>query len=115
MSLTGVFFFSLSFSLSLFYPIQEVQLGFRVAASIAFACLPLSNLNSLGLLGVAAGITAFLVITETYGKLHRGEPLSKLSAAEQDAADAQRERTDDILERQESEDEPVRENAHKKE
>jgi hypothetical protein len=50
-------------------------------------------------MAIAASITTFLVITETYGKLHRGEPLSKLSAAEQDAADAQKARSADILER----------------
>jgi hypothetical protein len=53
-------------------------------------------------MGIAASITTFLVITETYGKLYRGEPLSKLSAAEQDAADAQKARSADIVERQDS-------------
>jgi len=94
---------------------REVQLGFRIAAGIALTCLPLSNLGSLQLLGVAAGITAFLVITETYGKLQRGEPLSKATAAEQDAADAQNGRTDEMLERQDSEDTPTRVSARKKE
>jgi hypothetical protein len=94
---------------------QEVQLGFRIAAGITLTCLPLSNLSPLGLLGVAAGITAFLVITETYGKLQRGEPLSKPTAAEQDAADAQNQHTDEMLERQDSDDSPTRESAHRKE
>jgi hypothetical protein len=92
---------------------QEAQLGFRIAAGIVLACLPLSNLSPLGLLGVAAGITAFLVITETYGKLQRGEPLSKPSAAEQDAVDAQNEHTDEILEREDLD--STRESAHRKE
>jgi hypothetical protein len=50
---------------------------------------------------------------ETYGKLHRGEPLSILSAAEQDAADAHDARNHEILERQDSECIPTRESARK--
>jgi hypothetical protein len=40
------------------------------------------------MLGNSAGLTSFLVIEETYGKLRRGEPLAKPNAAEQDAIDA---------------------------
>jgi hypothetical protein len=69
----------------------------------------------LELLGVTAGITGFLVVIETYGKLQRGEPLSKLSAAEQDAADAQNERTDEMLEKQNSDDTTTGESTRKKE
>jgi hypothetical protein len=66
-------------------------------------------------MGVAAAITTFLVITETYGKLHRGEPLSKLSAAEQDAADAQKARIEDvILERHGSDETLMMESTRKK-
>lgn len=40
------------------------------------------------MLGTSAGLTGFLVIEETYGKLRRGEPLAKPSGVEQDAIDA---------------------------
>lgn len=40
------------------------------------------------MLANAAGLTTFLVIEETYGKLRRGEPLAKPNAAEQDVMDA---------------------------
>lgn len=55
------------------------------------------------------------MVIETYGKLQRGEPLSKLSAAEQDAADAQNERTDEMLEKQNSDDTTTGESTRKKE
>ncbi|KAH7320370.1 hypothetical protein B0J17DRAFT_298607 [Rhizoctonia solani] len=64
------------------------QLGFRVAVGAILICLPLSDLSPLHLLGTSAGLTSFLVVEETYGKLRRGEPLAKPSAAEQDAIDA---------------------------
>ena len=37
------------------------------------ACLPLSKLTPLEMMGTCAGLTTFLVIEETYGKLHRGK------------------------------------------
>ena len=40
------------------------------------------------MLANSAGLTTFLVIEETYGKLRRGEPLAKPTAAEQDMMDA---------------------------
>lgn len=40
------------------------------------------------MLANSAGLTTFLVIEETYGKLHRGEPLAKPSATEKDMMDA---------------------------
>lgn len=37
-------------------------------------CLPLAtSLSPLELLGTTAGLTTFLVVEETFGKLHRGE------------------------------------------
>lgn len=42
------------------------------------------------MLGTCAGLTTFLVIEETYGKLARGEPIAKMSAAEENAAAALR-------------------------
>lgn len=65
------------------------QLMFRVAVGIIIICLPLAhNLSPMNMLGTSAGLTGFLVVEETYGKLHRGEPLAKPSGAEQDAIDA---------------------------
>ncbi|CAE6458086.1 hypothetical protein ACGC1H_006833 [Rhizoctonia solani] len=64
------------------------QLGFRVAIGIIMICLPLSDLSPLNLMGTSAGLTSFLVVEETYGKLRRGEPLAKLNATEQDVIDA---------------------------
>ncbi|EUC55381.1 LtrA domain protein [Rhizoctonia solani AG-3 Rhs1AP] len=64
------------------------QLGFRVAIGIIMICLPLSDLSPLQLMGTSAGLTSFLVVEETYGKLRRGEPLAKLNATEQDVIDA---------------------------
>lgn len=79
---------------------RRTQLGSRLAAAVIFACLPLSNLAPLELLGVAAGVTSFLVICETYGKLHRGEPLAKMNASEEAAAEAARnQHTDDVMEK----------------
>ncbi|KAF8748993.1 Bacterial low temperature requirement A protein (LtrA) [Rhizoctonia solani] len=42
-----------------------------------------------------AGLTSFLVVEETYGKLRRGEPLAKPSAAEQDVIDAREHSVED--------------------
>ncbi|CCO36216.1 hypothetical protein RSOLAG1IB_08478 [Rhizoctonia solani AG-1 IB] len=70
------------------------QLGFRVAVGIVMILLPLSDLSPLNLLGTSAGLTSFLVVEETYGKLRRGEPLAKPSAAEQDVIDAREHSTD---------------------
>ncbi|KAF8594592.1 hypothetical protein BDV93DRAFT_549179 [Ceratobasidium sp. AG-I] len=74
---------------------RYTQLLFRVAVGIIIICLPLAHdLSPLNMLGISAGLTAFLVIEETYGKLHRGEPLAKMSGAEKDAMDA-RSRSED--------------------
>ncbi|KAG8708270.1 hypothetical protein FRC08_018982 [Ceratobasidium sp. 394] len=68
---------------------QITQLAFRVAVGIIIICLPLAkNLSLLNVLGTSAGLTSFLVIEETYGKLRRGEPLAKPSGTEQDVIDA---------------------------
>ncbi|CAE6481996.1 unnamed protein product [Rhizoctonia solani] len=64
------------------------QLGFRIAVGAIMICLPLSDMSPLHMLGTSAGLTSFLVVEETYGKLHRGEPLAKPNAAEQDVIDA---------------------------
>jgi hypothetical protein len=40
------------------------------------------------MLGTCAGLTTFLVIEETYGKLARGEPIAKPNASEVDTAAA---------------------------
>jgi hypothetical protein len=62
-------------------------------------CLPLAeSLNPLAMLGICAGLTSFLVIEECYGKLLRGEALSKPNAAEEDIAAAHRLETDEIVE-----------------
>ncbi|KAF8672052.1 Bacterial low temperature requirement A protein (LtrA) [Rhizoctonia solani] len=71
------------------------QLGFRVAVGIVMILLPLSDLSPLNLLGTSAGLTSFLVVEETYGKLRRGEPLAKPSAAEQDVIDAREHSVED--------------------
>lgn len=39
------------------------------------------------MLGASAGLTGFLVVEETYGKLHRGEPLAKPNGEEEDGID----------------------------
>ncbi|CCA67754.1 hypothetical protein PIIN_01578 [Serendipita indica DSM 11827] len=52
---------------------RHVQLGFRLAVGIIMCCLPLSKLSPLELMGSCAGLTTFLVVEETYGKLHRGK------------------------------------------
>jgi len=86
-----------------------------MAAAVILACLPLSNLPPSQLLGVAAGITSFLVISETFGKLHRGEPLSKLSAGEQDAANARQLRIDAMIEARNADTSPDNDSSRKKE
>lgn len=73
------------------HEIQQIQLWLRVAVGIIFCCLPLSSTlanSPLKMLGTCAGLTSFLVIEETYGKLARGEPIAKLNASEADAAAA---------------------------
>ncbi|QRV83039.1 low temperature requirement protein LtrA [Ceratobasidium sp. AG-Ba] len=68
---------------------RTTQLAFRIAVGAIIICLPLAKtLTPLKVLGISAGLTSFLVIEETYGKLRRGEPLAKPSGAEQDAIDA---------------------------
>lgn len=53
-------------------PLQEVQLGVRTAVGIIMTCLPLAtSLNPLEFMITCAGLTVFLVIEETIGKLHR--------------------------------------------
>lgn len=74
------------------------QLGFRVAVGIVLACLPLADLNPLHMMGTAAGLTSFLVVEETFGKLRRGEPIAKLNASEEEAAAAHRAKTEDLIE-----------------
>ncbi|CUA75353.1 hypothetical protein RSOLAG22IIIB_05858 [Rhizoctonia solani] len=64
------------------------QLGFRIAVGAIMICLPLSDMSPLHMLGTSAGLTSFLVVEETYGKLRRGEPLAKPNAGEQDVIDA---------------------------
>ncbi|KAG8711188.1 hypothetical protein FRC11_003430 [Ceratobasidium sp. 423] len=71
------------------------QLGFRIAVGAIMICLPLSDLSPLNLLGTSAGLTSFLVVEETYGKLRRGEPLAKPNAAEQDVIDAREHAAED--------------------
>jgi hypothetical protein len=76
-----------------------VQLILRILVGIAATCIPLARgLSPLELMGIGAGLTSFLVIEETYGKLLRGEPLAKPSASEKAAAEANTERTDDMIE-----------------
>lgn len=56
---------------------------------IIIICLPLAHdLSPAHLLGICAGLTGFLVLEETYGKLHRGEALAKPNGTEQDVIDA---------------------------
>ncbi|KAG8841408.1 hypothetical protein FRC20_005053, partial [Serendipita sp. 405] len=58
---------------------RSIQLGFRLIAGVVMTCLPLAkHLKSLHLMGICAGVTSFLVIEETYGKICRGEPIAKL-------------------------------------
>ncbi|KAG8858347.1 hypothetical protein FRB91_009932 [Serendipita sp. 411] len=63
---------------------RNTQLGLRCAVGVVMICLPLSKLNPLEMMGTCAGLTSFLVVEETFGKLHRGEPISKPNASEQD-------------------------------
>ncbi|KAG9075097.1 hypothetical protein FRC06_010268 [Ceratobasidium sp. 370] len=68
---------------------RTTQLAFRIAVGVIIICLPLAkNLSPLNVLGTSAGLTSFLVVEETYGKLRRGEPIAKPSGAEQDVIDA---------------------------
>ncbi|KAG8738892.1 hypothetical protein FRC10_006409 [Ceratobasidium sp. 414] len=68
---------------------RTTQLAFRIAVGVIIICLPLAkNLSPLNMLGTSAGLTSFLVIEETYGKLRRGEPIAKPSGTEQDMIDA---------------------------
>ncbi|KAF8598975.1 hypothetical protein BDV93DRAFT_526376 [Ceratobasidium sp. AG-I] len=68
---------------------RYTQLGWRIAVGVIIFCLPLtSDVTALFMLANSAGLTTFLVVEETYGKLRRGEPLAKPSAAEQDMMDA---------------------------
>ncbi|KAG8748183.1 hypothetical protein FRC12_013902 [Ceratobasidium sp. 428] len=70
---------------------RHTQIAFRVAVGVIIICLPLAkSLSPLNMLGASAGLTGFLVVEETYGKLRRGEPIAKPSGAEQDAIDAAR-------------------------
>jgi len=79
--------------------VQRVQLAFRLAVGVTLTCLPLAeSLTPLKLMGTCAGLTSFLVIEETYGKLLRGEALAKPNAAEEDAAVAHRLQRDDVVE-----------------
>ncbi|KAG9106737.1 hypothetical protein FRC07_008752, partial [Ceratobasidium sp. 392] len=70
---------------------RTTQLAFRIAVGAIIICLPLAkSLSPLNMLGTSAGLTGFLVVEETYGKLRRGEPIAKPSGAEQDVIDAAR-------------------------
>ncbi|PVG04558.1 hypothetical protein CPB86DRAFT_777843 [Serendipita vermifera] len=78
---------------------RRVQLIVRVLVGVALTCIPLAhNLLPLELMGIGAGLTSFLVIEETYGKLWRGEPLAKLSASEKAAAEVDARRNDEMIE-----------------
>ncbi|CAG7847789.1 SubName: Full=Uncharacterized protein {ECO:0000313/EMBL:CCA71182.1} [Serendipita indica DSM 11827] len=73
---------------------RRVQLGMRTAVGIIMICLPLADhhtLTPLKLAGICAALSSFLVIEETYGKLCRGEPISKPSASEEAAQKNQNE------------------------
>ncbi|KAG8829742.1 hypothetical protein FRC17_006134 [Serendipita sp. 399] len=88
---------------------RNTQLLCRGSIGVIMICLPLSNLNPLEMMGTCAGLTGFLVVEETYGKLHRGEPIAKPSASEQDAADLQAQQTDEAISKgDEIKEEPIR-------
>ncbi|CAG8693215.1 2875_t:CDS:2, partial [Acaulospora colombiana] len=77
---------------------RRVQLIVRILVGVAFTCIPLAhNLSPLELMGIGAGLTSLLVMEETYGKLWRGEPISKPSASEKAAAEADA-KNDEIIE-----------------
>lgn len=78
---------------------RRVQLAFRLAVGVILACLPLAeSLTPLEMLGTCAGLTAFLVVEEVYGKLLRGEAITKPDAAQEDVAVAHRLREEEIVE-----------------
>ncbi|CAG8716554.1 2115_t:CDS:2, partial [Acaulospora colombiana] len=78
--------------------LQRVQLIVRILVGVALTCIPLAhNLSPLKLMGIGAGLTSLLVMEETYGKLWRGEPISKPSASEKAAAEADA-KNDEIIE-----------------
>ncbi|KAG9121449.1 hypothetical protein FRC07_002592 [Ceratobasidium sp. 392] len=61
------------------------QLGFRVTVGVVIFRLPIfTDVTVLFMLSNSAGLTTLLVVTETFGKIRRGEPLAKPNAMEHD-------------------------------